>query len=163
MSERPDWDQYFLNIATSVSERADCTRRRVGAVLVKDHRIVATGYNGAPAGDSGCLEGACPRGQLSYEELEEYSDYEKGPGRCISIHAEVNTLLYSSLEDRKGSILYITCPPCSACLKAIRGSGVVRAHWPEGGWDKEADVFYAHRTPVESASWRDQEAGPFDS
>jgi dCMP deaminase len=142
VSDRLSWDDYFLAIASSVSLRADCTRRQVGAVLVKDHRIVATGYNGAPAGDSGCLEGSCPRGQLSYEELQEFSDYENGPGRCISIHAEVNTLLYSSLSDRTGAILYITCPPCAPCLKVIRGSGVARAHWPEGGWDKGSDSFY---------------------
>ncbi len=144
LDSRPGFDDYFLGIASAVAARADCTRRCVGAVLVKDHRIVATGYNGAPAGDEGCLRGACPRGLLSYEELKEHSDYEQGPGRCISIHAEINAILYSSLEDRRGAVLYITCPPCPACLKTIRGSGVVRAHWPEGGWDKEADVFYSH-------------------
>jgi dCMP deaminase len=147
VSERPGWDDYFLGIAHSVSARADCTRRRVGAVLVKDNRIVATGYNGAPAGDSGCLEGACPRGQLSYEELQEHSDYERGPGRCISIHAEVNTLLYSSLDDRRGAVLYITDAPCPACMKVIRGSGVARAHWTDGGnsagWDRSTGEFYS--------------------
>lgn len=63
MPERPGWREYFLGVAEAVAARGDCTRRRVGAVLVQDHRIVSTGYNGAPRGAPGCLEGACPRGR----------------------------------------------------------------------------------------------------
>jgi dCMP deaminase len=64
MNGRPGWDDYFLAIAEAVAARADCTRRQVGAVIVRDHRIVATGYNGAPPGHRGCLSaGACPRGR----------------------------------------------------------------------------------------------------
>ena len=65
----PGWDDYFLGIATAVSARAKCTRRRVGAVLTIDHRIIATGYNGAAPGEDDCLMGACPRGQLSYDDV----------------------------------------------------------------------------------------------
>lgn len=61
--QRPDWDEYFLNFAEAASQRADCTRRSVGAVIVKDNRIVATGYNGAPPGEGSCLAGDCPRGK----------------------------------------------------------------------------------------------------
>lgn len=60
---RPGWDQYFLGIAQAVSARADCTRRKVGAVIVKDRRIVSTGYNGAASGEGSCLAGDCPRGR----------------------------------------------------------------------------------------------------
>ena len=60
----PDWDDYSLGIADAVARRAKCTRRAVGAVLVHDRRIIATGYNGAAPGRPDCLEGACPRGQL---------------------------------------------------------------------------------------------------
>lgn len=65
---RPSWDDYFVTIARAVAARSDCRRRQVGAVLVDEsHRIVGTGYTGAPSGHPGCLEGACPRGLLSYD------------------------------------------------------------------------------------------------
>jgi dCMP deaminase len=93
---RPGWDEYFVNIARAVAERSDCRRRKVGAVLVDTgRRIVGTGYTGAPSGHPGCLEGACPRGLLSYDEVKEFSAYDSGPGRCISVHAEANALLYA--------------------------------------------------------------------
>lgn len=64
MTPRPDWDAYYLGIAEAVSKRADCTRRKAGAIIVKDHRIVGQGYNGAPPGAAGCLtDSACPRGR----------------------------------------------------------------------------------------------------
>ena len=67
---RPDWDTYYLSIAREVATRADCTRARHGAVIVDtDHRPVSFGYNGAPSGHPGCLEGACPRGRLTPEQL----------------------------------------------------------------------------------------------
>lgn len=69
---RPSWDEHFIAIARTVAERADCTRRRVGAVIASDHRIVATGYNGVPAGHPGCLTaGGCPRGRHYAKSLEQ--------------------------------------------------------------------------------------------
>lgn len=113
-----------------VAQRADCTRRQVGCVLVdQDHRVIGTGYNGAPAGDEGCLSGGCPRGQLGYDEIAEFSNYDQGPGRCISIHAEANALLYARTSC-KGAIAYITDPPCPTCLKLLRGAGVERIVHP---------------------------------
>ena len=75
----PGWDDYFLGIASAVAARAKCTRRRVGAVLTIDHRIIATGYNGAAPGEDDCLMGACPRGQLSYDDVPGLGDYDR-PG-----------------------------------------------------------------------------------
>lgn len=70
---RPSWDEYFLGIAKAVAVRADCTRRQVGAVIVRDNRIVATGYNGGPSGGPSCLSGQCPRGQLDRDQMPGYA------------------------------------------------------------------------------------------
>lgn len=132
---RPSWDEYFLEIARVVSLRADCRRRQYGSVIVKGHRIVSTGYNGAPAGQPGCLAGACPRGLLSYEEVAAMTSYDEGPGRCISVHAEANALLYSSRADVEGGTIFMTGASCPGCKKLTAGAGLVRAVWPEGEWN----------------------------
>lgn len=122
---RPSWDEYFLGIAKAVSLRADCTRRRVGAVIVVDGRIVSTGYNGAPAGAPGCLSaGACPRGKLSVQEQPRDRDY----GNCDAVHAEANALLYA-YRDVRGATLYCTDKPCVDCAKLIEGAGIKEVIW----------------------------------
>jgi len=118
---RPDWDTYFLGIARAVSARSDCERDRVGAVVVKDRRVRATGYNGAPAGKPGCI--SCPR-RLS--GVEPGSDY----GNCVALHAEANALLYCDREDLIGATLYITRAPCYACSKLIDGAGITCVIYP---------------------------------
>lgn len=151
---RPSFDEYFLTVAHAVSLRADCTRRAVGAVIVDEsNRIVSTGYNGAPAGEPGCLSaGACPRG-LHYPVPEFEGDdepgvcatdrlpwpcglsvppgssYDTGPGACISLHAEANALLYA-FRSVKGMTVYITDEPCDGCLKLIRGAQLARVVTP---------------------------------
>lgn len=124
---RPSWDEFFLNIAKVVSTRADCTRRQVGAVLVdKNHRILSTGYNGAPSGAPGCLtNNACPRGQLTPKELAPFSPY----GTCIAVHAEANAIIFAEPEVRRGSTLYITCAPCTDCHQLILASGIYEIIW----------------------------------
>ena len=126
MSDRPDWDDYFLGLAVAVSLRADCRRSQVGCVLVDtDHRVIGTGYNGAVRGDPGCLEGACPRGLLSYDAVAANSNYDTGPGRCISLHAEANALLYARTSCQ-GATAYLTRSPCPTCAKLLRGAGIER-------------------------------------
>lgn len=127
MTYRPNWDIYFLGIALAVAKRADCSRRIVGAVIVKNNRIVATGYNGAPAGQPGCLEGACPR---SGSTVASGSDYETGPGACIAVHAEANALLYADRDKCEGATMYVTESPCSWCYKLIEGAGIARVKTP---------------------------------
>lgn len=150
MTDRPGWDSYFLGIAQAVAVRADCTRSKVGAVIVKDHRIVSTGYNGAPAGEPGCLSaGACPRGRHYRIDNEVYGwksacacghpDWpcpdavEPGSSydNCVALHAESNALLYSSLDERRGATLYVTREPCTGCHKLIQGAGIARVVWPQ--------------------------------
>jgi len=127
---RPDWDDYFLGIATAVATRADCTRRQVGAVIVKDHRIVSCGYNGAPPGQPGCLSGACPRGKLSYEEIAPMSSYDTGAGSCISVHAEQNAIIYGDYARMVEGTIYITDNPCDGCMKMILGARISRIVTP---------------------------------
>jgi dCMP deaminase len=134
MSLRPSWEEYFLELAKTAALRADCTRSKVGAVLVdRDNRILSVGYNGAPAGAPGCLtKNACPRGMLSYEELPPLSgNYNQN---CIAIHAERNAILYADPEKRIGSTLYVTRSPCRDCQLLALASGVTRFVWftPEG-------------------------------
>lgn len=123
-SQRPSWHGYFLGIAKAVSSRADCSRRRVGAVITIDNRIVATGYNGAPSGAEGCLQGACPRGSLSYQDQPKDVGYDN----CISVHAEANAIIYAR-TDLRGAVLYCTDKPCVTCAKLIAGAGIQEIHW----------------------------------
>lgn len=133
---RPDWDAYFLGIASAVAARADCSRRQVGAVIVKDRRIVATGYNGAPSGYPGCLsDGACPRAASDVPPL---SSYDTGPGACIAVHAEANALLYADRDKCEGARMYITCEPCDGCRRLIAATGIEAAIWPWGEGGSEA-------------------------
>lgn len=134
---RPSWDDWGLALAAAVATRADCSRRQVGAVLIRhgDFKVMATGYNGAPSGQPGCLTaGACPRGQRSFEDVPSYEDgptsYDLGPGSCIALHAEQNALLRASWDDMVGCTLYVTCKPCEGCSRMISGTPIVRVVWP---------------------------------
>jgi dCMP deaminase len=124
---RPSWDEYFIAIAVAVSARADCRRARHGAVIVKNRRIVSSGYNGTPAGSSlSCLNGDCPRGLLTDAELaHNHADYSN----CIGIHAEQNAIAYASRADTEGGTIYITGKPCDLCAKLIAAAGIVRTVW----------------------------------
>lgn len=124
VQDRPDWDTYFIDIAKAVAARGECTRSQVGAVLVRDERIRATGYNGAPRGKPSCLDGACPRATSA--AVPAVSSYDDGPTACIALHAEQNALLYASRDDTEGGTLYVTREPCADCQRMIDGSGITR-------------------------------------
>lgn len=117
---RPDWDEYFMDIAHVVSKRGNCSRRKVAAVIVSDRRIISTGYNGTPRGIENCYEGGCPRCA---------SDAPSGSelGECICAHAEENAIVqaaFHGISVRDGS-LYCTLSPCLMCTKMIINAGII--------------------------------------
>ncbi len=118
-AERPDWDVYFMEIAKVVAARSNCSRRHVAAVIVKDKRIISTGYNGTPRGIKNCNEGGCPRcnsNAPSGTSLEE----------CICSHGEENAIVQAAYHGIcvKDSTLYTTFSPCLLCAKMIINAGI---------------------------------------
>ncbi len=111
-----DRDEYYMNIAIAVREKANCTGRKVGAVIVKENRIISTGYNGTPEGMINCEEGGCAR----CHDKESYSA-SVGYDVCICVHAEQNALITSARfgNSIEGSIVYSTLQPCFDCTKAM--------------------------------------------
>ena len=130
---RPSWDEYFLDVAKLVSKRATCLRRSVGSVLVKDKRILATGYNGAPAGLKHCFDIGCIRQKLKIPSGERHE-------LCRALHAEQNALIQASLYgiSVKGSSLYSTCTPCVICAKMLINAGIKEIFVSDGYPDKMA-------------------------
>ena len=121
---RPEWDQTFLAIAKIWSERATCSRRKVGAVVVKDNKVIGQGYNGVASGKTHCVDGGCPRGQMSVLDVPPGSDYNVFP--CHAIHAEHNAILQAGLHRCHGATIYITDQPCQQCSNLIEHAGIER-------------------------------------
>jgi dCMP deaminase len=117
--KRPSWDEYFLEVAALVSRRATCLRRKVGAVLVQNKRILATGYNGAPSGLAHCLDIGCLREKLGIPSGQRQE-------LCRGLHAEQNVLVQAALYgiSTKDSILYVTNQPCIICAKMLINAGI---------------------------------------
>jgi len=120
-SARPDIDEYFLKIASVVAERSTCRRRHIGAVAVKDKHILATGYNGAPAGLKDCLELGCLRDELGIASGTRQEI-------CRGIHAEQNVVIQASLHgvSLEGSTIYCTHSPCVLCAKMLVNAKIRR-------------------------------------
>lgn len=121
---RPTWDETFEAVAAIMAMRSTCSRRQVGAVLVQDNRIVATGYNGQPSGKLHCIDGGCPRGQLTHEQVPKDSDYNQFP--CTALHAEANAIIRAGHVLTKGATLYVTTKPCLQCVNLIEGAEIER-------------------------------------
>ena len=119
--ERPSWDEYFSRIALEVSKRSTCMRRHVGAVLVLDKRILATGYNGAPRGVRHCREVGCLRERHNVPSGERHE-------LCRGLHGEMNALIQAASHGIpvEGASLYCTHFPCSLCAKMLINGGIVR-------------------------------------
>ena len=134
---RPGWDEYFLEVASLVSRRATCLRRRVGAVLVKEKKILATGYNGAPSGINHCALTRCLRDKLKIPSGQRHE-------LCRGLHAEQNVILQAALYgiSTKDSTLYVTNQPCIICAKMLINAGIKEIIVSEGYPDKMAMDFF---------------------
>jgi dCMP deaminase len=136
--KRPRWDDYFMDITHFVATRSTCLRRHVGAVLVRDKRILSTGYNGAPSGIDHCLEVGCLREQLGIPSGERHE-------LCRALHAEQNAIIQAALHGVgiKGATLYCTNLPCIICSKMLINSGIRQIVYQEGYPDKLAGEMLA--------------------
>lgn len=149
MHTRPSWDEYFMEIARVASTRATCLRRKVGAAIVKDKRILTTGYNGAPAGLSHCLEIGCLRAAMAIPSGQRHE-------LCRGIHAEQNALIQAAVHGIaiKGSTIFVTHQPCVLCAKMLVNAGIKK-------------VVFAGEYPDELSRQIFQEAGtelvPFET
>ena len=125
--ERPSWDTYFMDITCLVAKRSTCLRRSVGAVIVKDRRLLATGYNGAPSHIPHCAETGCLREKLKVPSGERHE-------LCRGIHAEQNAIIQAAYHgvSIKGATLFCTNLPCIICAKMIINAGIVRIVYEAG-------------------------------
>ena len=119
---RPSWDEYFMGMAELTAQRSTCLRRQVGAVIVREKHIIATGYNGAPRGLPHCAErGGCYREKMNVPSGERHE-------LCMALHAEQNAIIQAAafgngIED---GVIYITHQPCAICAKMIINAGIRR-------------------------------------
>lgn len=133
---RPSWDEYFMEMALLVSKRSTCLRRKVGAVLVKNKRILASGYNGAPSGIKHCTDIGCLREKLKIPSGQRHE-------LCRGLHAEQNVLLQAAFygTSTQESVLYVTNQPCMICSKMLINAGIREIIVSDGYPDELADKF----------------------
>ena len=126
-NERPSWDAYFMDITFLVAKRSTCLRRAVGALVIKDKRILSTGYNGAPTGIKHCNEAGCLRAELKVASGEKHE-------LCRGIHAEQNAIIQAAFHGVgiKGATLFCTNLPCSICAKMIINAGIKKICYHSG-------------------------------
>jgi len=124
---RPSWDEYFMEITRLVVSRSTCLRRQVGAVIVKDKKILATGYNGAPSGLPHCLEVGCLREEMGIPSGERHE-------LCRGLHAEQNAIIQAAYYgvSINGATLYCTNLPCIICTKMLINAGIARVVYGQG-------------------------------
>ncbi|MGB4139684.1 MAG: cytidine/deoxycytidylate deaminase family protein [Limnochordia bacterium] len=124
MPTRPSWEQYFMEIAKLVSTRSTCLRRKVGAVLVRDKHIIATGYNGAASGLEHCSVRGCLRQEMNIPSGQRHE-------MCRGVHAEQNAIIQAALHgvSTSGSVLYCTDQPCILCSKMLINAGITKIYF----------------------------------
>lgn len=131
---RPSWPEYFMAITVLVAKRSTCMRRQVGAILVKDKRILATGYNGPPSGLRHCEETGCLRENASIPSGTRHE-------LCRGLHAEQNVIIQAAYHGIpiNGSLLYCTNKPCVICTKMIINAGIKKIYYTDGYDDPLSD------------------------
>ena len=142
--DRPTWEEYFMEITRLVAKRATCLRRQVGAVLVMDKRLLATGYNGAPSGLAHCLEVGCLREKNNIPSGERHE-------LCRGIHAEQNAIIQAAFHGVRiqGATLYCTNLPCVICTKMLINAGIQEIIYESGyGDDLTREMLLEARIPV---------------
>ncbi|PIP39865.1 MAG: cytidine deaminase [Desulfobacterales bacterium CG23_combo_of_CG06-09_8_20_14_all_51_8] len=129
--KRPPWNEYFMDITILVSKRSTCLRRAVGAIIVKDKRILATGYNGAPSGIRHCGEVGCLREIMKIESGQRHE-------LCRGIHAEQNAIIQAAYHGApiKDASLYCTNLPCIICTKMLINAGIKKIYYKDGYADE---------------------------
>ena len=154
MNARPTWDEYFLEMARVIASRSTCLRRSVGALLVRDKRILATGYNGAPANLPHCAEVGCRREELGIASGERQE-------LCRGLHAEQNAIIQGALHGVgvRGSVLYCTTQPCAICAKMLINAGVERVVY-EGDYADQLSLEMLQQAGVELVRFSRQAAAP---
>jgi dCMP deaminase len=128
---RPSWEDYFMDIAMLVAKRSTCLRRAVGAIIVKDKRILSTGYNGAPTNVRHCVETGCLREKLGIESGKMHE-------LCRGIHAEQNAIIQAAYHgvSLKGASIFCSNLPCSICAKMIINAGIDKIYYRSGYADQ---------------------------
>jgi len=132
--QRPTWEEYFMEIAYLVAKRSTCLRRQVGAVIVKNKNILATGYNGAPRGITHCEVTGCLREKMNVPSGERHE-------LCRGLHAEQNAIIQAAYHGTSiaGADLYCTNRPCIICSKMIINAGIERVYYQDGYSDPLAE------------------------
>ncbi len=136
--QRPTWEEYFMEIAYLVAKRSTCLRRQVGAVIVKNKNILATGYNGVPKGITHCEVTGCLREKMNVPSGERHE-------LCRGLHAEQNAIIQAAYHGTSiaGSDLYCTNRPCIICSKMIINAGIERVYYQDGYSDPLAEEMIA--------------------
>lgn len=135
VQERPEWTNYFLDIARAVGRRSTCLRRQYGAIIVKDKIIISTGYNGAPRGEANCIDtGVCERERLHVPKGQNYE-------LCVAVHAEQNAMLNADPGKMQGATIYVvgynsdgtlaSGKPCLLCRRMLRNAMLAKVVYLE--------------------------------
>lgn len=147
--DRPSWEEYFMDIARLVARRSTCLRRQVGAVMVKEKNILATGYNGTPSGITHCSETGCLREQLKVPSGERHE-------LCRGLHAEQNAIIQAARHgiNISGATLYCTNSPCIICSKMLINAGIRRVVYLDG-YPDSLSLDMLHEAGIEVAVFSD--------